>query len=240
MKKKIYQFIDNEEKFIPVLASEIVKTFKEEAKEDNIDYSFTINQKTGDIKVGDKKESNTFFYFDAKEGTVLNDFKNALFGEDLEDIIEGSLEEKKIMEDTVTFLQKVGKEIASNYKEDLTETIRRTVLGNKYKVNTVPLKTIEVITIDIADYSSIPESNKYLLEIGKVPDTQVNTDEIVKLVQNRQDKTGMDVETIFSIEKRAGNPLFDKVLSIKRGSKFLNEISIYFFVDYSVEVPKIS
>ena len=108
------------------------------------------------------------------------------------------------------------------------------MLGNKVNKTTVPLDTIKVISIDVADYSSVPESSKFLLKIGKVPDSSINTDEVVKFIQNRQEKTGMDIETVFSIEKKAGNPLFKNVLAIQKGRKFLNDISIYFFIDYSI------
>ena len=49
----------------------------------------------------------------------------------------------------------------------------------------------------------------------------------------------MDIASVLSIEKQAGNPLFEKVISIETARKFLNEISIYFFVDYSIKVAKI-
>ena len=48
----------------------------------------------------------------------------------------------------------------------------------------------------------------------------------------------MDIESIFSIEKQAGNPLFKNVLVIEPTRKFLNEISIYFFVDYTIVITK--
>ena len=123
--------------------------------------------------------------------------------------------------------------------EDLQETVRRVILGGKVDADLAPLEIIEVISIDLADYSSIPESSKYLLKIGKEPESDINTDEIIQFVQNRQEKTGMDIDTILSIEKKAGNPMFKNVMSIEKGRKFLNEISIYFFVDYSLKDSKI-
>ena len=127
---------------------------------------------------------------------------------------------------------------SKDYKKDIQETIRRVVLGDKYNKDQVPLKDIEMISIDVADYSSVPESFKYILRIGKIPGTEIDTDEIIKFVQNRQELTGMDIDSVFSIEKQAGNPLFKNVLIIEPTRKFLNEISIYFFVDYAITVPE--
>jgi len=185
MKKEIYKFIDKE-KYIPVIAKEIVDTFQTEADQENIDYSFTINRKTGEVC---NQEANTYFLFDTCGQTVLHNFKKALFNDDLSHIEEGSEEEQKLMEDVKNFLLKVCKNITKEYYGNLQETVRRVILGNKVDAEIAPLDIIEVISIDLADYSSIPESSKYLLKIGKKPDSDINTDEIIKFVQNRQEKT---------------------------------------------------
>lgn len=235
MKKEIYKFLDKKD-YIPVMAQEIVETFQTGADQENIDYSFTINRKTGEVS---NQEANTYFLFDTNGQTVLHDFKKALFHEDLSHIEEGSGEEQELMEDVKNFLLKVCKNITTNYYENLKETVRRVILGNKVDAELAPLETIEVVSIDLADYSSIPESSKYLLKIGKKPETDINTDEVIQFVQNRQEKTGMDIDTILSIEHKADNPMFKNVVSIEPGRKFLNEISIYFFVDYSLRDGKI-
>ena len=229
--KKIYNFLNNE-KLIPSLAEEIVKIFEEEACDENIEYSFTISD--GWKQRGDEEDPNTYFLFDTKAETNLHKFKKALFDEDLSKIEEGSVEEQKLMTDVRNYLLKVCNNITDNYHDVLQETVRRVILGNRVDEKKVPLKTVKVVSIDIADYSSVPESSKFLLKIGKVPDSSINTDEVIKFIQNRQEKTGMDIETVFSIEKKAGNPLFKNVLAIQRGRKFLNDISIFFFIDYSI------
>ena len=231
MKKKIYKYLDDPKKYAPTMAKEIVEAFVNEANDDNIDYSFTISRKTGKVYT---KEPNTYFMFDTKVGTVLDEFKKALFDKDLEDIEEKSEEEEKLMEDVRNFLLKVCKTVTNFYSDKLKETVRRVILGGKVSDDVVPLDTIEVLSIDLADYTSVPESSKYLLKIGKSPGSDINTDEVVKFIQARQEKTGMDIDTIFSIEKKAGNPLFKNIEAIILGKKFLNEISIYFFVDYSI------
>jgi len=231
MKKKIYKFIDHVEKYAPIIAKEIVEAFVSKADGENVDYSFTVSGKDGKIQ---EKEPNTYFVFDTEGQTVLHKFKKALFDKDLSKIEENSKEEEKLMTDTRKFLLKVCSIINNEYHSELEETVRRVVLGGKFGKERVPLNLIEVVTVDLADYSSVPESSKYLLKIGKTPGSDINTDEVIKLIQEREEKTGMDIDTIFSIEKKAGSPLFKNVEAVILGRKFLNEICIYFFVDYSL------
>lgn len=231
--KNIYKYLNNIEKYAPTMAKEIIDTFVTEANDENIDYSFTINRANGRV-YDEEMEPNTYFVFDTEEDTIIDKFKKALFDEDLSGIEEGSKEEEKLMEDVRKFLIKVCNIIENEYFDNLRETIRKVVLGNRVDEERVPLSSINVISIDLADYTSIPESSRYLLKIGKTPGSDINTDEVIKLVQDRQEKTGMDIDTVFSIEKKAGNPIFKNVEAIILGRKFLNEISIYFFVDYSV------
>lgn len=231
--KNIYKYLNNIEKYAPTMAKEIIDTFVNDANDENIDYSFTINRVNGQV-YDEEMEPNTYFVFDTEEGTVIDSFKKFLFDEDLSGIEENSKEEKKLMEDVRKFLLKVCNIIENKYYDDLRETIRRVVLGNKVDKARVPLASIDVVSIDLADYTSIPESCRYLLKIGKIPGSDINTDEVIKLIQDRQEKTGMDIDTIFSIEKKSGNPIMKNVEAIILGRKFLNEISIYFFVDYSV------
>ncbi len=231
--KKIYDFINNDKKYVPIIAKEIVKTFINEANSENVEYSFTIDGETKKVK---EKDANTYFVFDTVEETYLHDFKKLLFNEDLAEIQENSKEEELLMEDVRKFLFKICEVITKKYKDKIKKTIRRVVLGNKYKKDQVPLSEIQVISIDVADYSSVPESYKYILRIGKIPGSEISVDEVIQFVQNRQEKTGMDIDSIFSIEKQAANPLFENVLTIEPTTKFLNEISIYFFVDYAISM----
>jgi len=233
--KKIYKYLNNIEKYAPAMAKEIVETFIAKADDENIDYSFTIRGGNGQI-CDEDIEPNTYFVFDTEDATVLDSFKKYLFDEDLCEIEEGSKEEKKLMKDVREFLLEACSIIENNYFEQLRETVRRVVLGDKVDEARVPLAKIDVVSIDMADYTSIPDSSKYLLKIGKTPGSDINTDEVIKLIQDRQEKTGMDIDTVFSIEKKSGNPIFKNVEAVILGRKFLNEISIYFFVDYSVVV----
>jgi hypothetical protein len=229
--KEIYKIIDDPRN-VYKMSLELINVFMKEANEKNVDYSFTVNQATGQIK---NKEANTYFWFDPKPDTFLAKFKKALFAEDLNEIEQNSPDERELMERVRVFMIAVCIHMTSHYYSKIAETIRRVVLGNKKNNEQIPLDTIRVVTIDVADYSSIPEESKYLLEIGKITDTEIDTDRVTMFLQEQKEQTGMDYGDLLLLEKKIGNPLFKNVLSIKRGSKYLNEFSIYFFVDYSLE-----
>jgi len=227
--KKIYELMTKEN--TNKITQEIITTFINEANRDNVEYEWTIKEGTGRVS---SRNSNTFFYFDTKGGTVLEDFKKALFDEDLNDMKEGSEEEKELMNDVNIFLQKICKNITEFHYEDLKTIIRKVVLGNRSDEEAIPLNTIEILSIDIADYTSIPEPAKYLLKIGKKPDTDIDTDKVTQFIQEKEEETEQDIDTILSIEKQAGNQLFKNIISLEKGRKFLNEVIIYLFVDYSL------
>jgi hypothetical protein len=233
MEKKIDKYLNNISEYAPIMAQEIVDYFNENANNENIDYSFTIEQQSGRVYDTDY-EPNTYFVFDTEEDTILHDFKKALFDEDLVNIERHSKEEEILMNKVRNFLLEVCDIIGKEYIDSLRSTIRRVVLGEKIEEDKVPINKISVISIDVADYSSIPESSKYMLKIGKKPGSDIDTDNVVSFIQDRQEQTGMDIDTIFSIEKKAGNPIFKNVEAVILGKKFLNEISLYLFVDYSI------
>ena len=211
------------------IAAEIVDIFKTQANSENVEYEFTIKEKTGQIS---SNVANTFFYFDTIPNSALDEFKKSLFAEDLEDIKEGSKEEEDLITNINIFLQKVCKIISSNYKKDIQNIIREVVLGNKADAESIPLDKIDILSIDIADFSSVPEAHKYLLKIQKKEGTEIDVDEITVFVQNKEEK-GQNIQDTLSMEKLAGNPIFENVKTIEKGRKFLNEISLFIFVDYS-------
>ena len=93
--------------------------------------------------------------------------------------------------------------------------------------------------LDITDYDSIPESFRYLLKIFKEKgedgqDMYVDSPAVVQYLQEREEETGENISTLFQIEKAAGNPLFKHVTNVEKGLKYLHEVQIYLFVDYSL------
>ncbi len=216
------------------IAKEIIEIFRTQANSENVEYEFTIKEGTG--KVSDDM-ANTFFYFDTDPGSSLDKFKKALFEDDLENVEENSEEEEELMTDVNVFLQSVCERMSSFHKEELQEVIRRVVLGNKAQTKDIPLNTIEILSIDMADFSSVPEPSKYLLKIQKIPGTEIDVDEVTIFVQKKEEE-GQSIPSTLALEKQSGNPIFENIMSLEKGRKFLNEVSLYIFIDYSFQTEE--
>ena len=214
-----------------IVAKELMEAFVDKASTENVDYNFTIAKEKGSIT---DNNSNTFFYFDTDENTVLEEIKLALYSEDLSHIEEGSQEEIDLMEEVHMFFKKTCDISINLYKKDWQDTIRKVVLGGKSEADAIPLDTIEILSVDVADYSSVPEPSKHLLKIGRVPEKEIDTDEITLFLYDKMEETGLPVETIFEQEKIKGNNLFANVIVVEQGRRYLNEISLYMFVDFSL------
>lgn len=211
------------------IAGEIVEIFKTQASKDNVEYEFTIKKETGTIS---DDNANTFFYFDTTPDSILDKFKKSLFGNDLKNIKEGSEEEEELMTEVNVFLQNICKRITNFHKKEIQEVIRRVVLGNKAETNSIPLDIIEILSIDMADFSSVPEPAKYLLRVQKKVGTEIDIDEVTIFAQNKEEE-GQSFAATLALEQQAGNPIFKNVMSLEKGRKFLNEVSLYIYVDYS-------
>ena len=215
-----------------IMAEELAIALTEQANQENIEYQWTVKKEDGKIE---SKDANTSFVFDPEENTMLYEFKTALCAKELENIEDKSLEEQELMTLVGDFMGQIGRELVETYREDIQEVVRRVVLGGKSDPNSIPLDTIEVMYIDIADYSSVSNSEKYLLKVFKEFGAEIETDEIVEFVHLKEEETQQSLETILTIERQAGNPLFERVTSLQRGEKFLNEITLNLFVDYSIK-----
>lgn len=231
--------IMNNEENIDIIAEEIKDIFVYTSNDDNISYSF--NAHYGKITID---STNTFFVFDTPHKTMIEQFKKAMFAEDLSDIQPGSVEEDQLMNKIREFVAKICKKITSSYKDEIETTIRRVVFGCKADKETIPLNRIEVIMMDIADYDPVPDCSKYLLKIFKEQNedgsmADVNTEDITVFIQNRQEETGMTPREIFLMEKKIGNRMFEGVADVEVGKKFLHDITLYLFVDYSLKTDKI-
>jgi hypothetical protein len=231
--RKIDKYL-NSDKYIKKIALEIVKSFKEKSSKDNLDYSFDIDRKTMKIM---KEEANTFFCFDTEAKTELNRFKKALFDKDLEQIT--TPEEIDLNNDIIHMFKEVSKYINENHIDEIREVIRKIVFPKTPKEQ-IPLKTVKIFCIDIMDYSSVPDFSKYLLEIGKKKEDKevlyVDTEGVIKFISNKiedLEKGETDLEKILKEEKEKENPLFENIVALKRGKKYLFEVNISLFVDYS-------
>lgn len=231
MDKKIYKYLKDEQ-VIPLLANDILTAFKTKMDKNNVDYSFDITKGTGKIK---SVEPNTFFNFDTESNSTLNDFKKALYGKDLDNLTQN--EESLLVQDVSEFLKEVATYLINNFEIEIREQIRKNVLPNSQSQD-IPLDKIFIISIDVADWSAIPEPQKYLLRIGKKPGTFINTDVVINYVQSRQEETGMTVTEIFDEGIQERNPLFENILTIEQGERYLYDITVTMFVDYSLsELP---
>jgi len=228
MNREIDKFLEDK-KIIKNIASDIIEILEKDIVKDNIDYSFDITKGTGKLK---SREPNTSFFFDSRCNTSLENFKKALFSEDLQDIAQESEEEKQLMKKVREFLKIIAAEINLNYKEKLQDVIRKNILPSSKKED-IPLDEITIISIDVADFSSIPEPAKYMLKIGKFADSPLETGKITQFVHKEQEETDKTVEEIFNKEKDI-NPLFKNVASLEIGRKFLYDITIVLFIDYSL------
>ena len=223
---KIDQFFGNKE-LIKEIAKEVAEAFKTKATKDNVEYSFDISQ--GMIT---NKNANTQFSFDPDPDSKLNLLKKALFADDLAHIEQGSKEEDELMDKVTEFIRGVCAEINFSYEDVLQDVIRNVVLPNSKSID-IPLETIEILSLDIADYDSVPDPEKYMLRVGKVPDSNIETSKVVMFIHNRQEDTGKTVQEIFEEEKLA-NPLFEFITSVEIGEKFLYDINVILFIDYSL------
>jgi len=226
MSKRIYGIL-NDEEFIKKMALEITDEFVKKGNKDNVDYSFDIAKGTGKLKT---RQPNTTFSFDTTPGSALDDFKKTLFSKELADITD--TEEGQLKNTIDDFMKKVGASMISNYQDSIRDTLRRVVLPAS-NTGDIPLSTVEVSQITIVDYSSMPEPSKYLCKIAKTPETNINTGEVVQYIHEKQEETGKSVEEIFE-EEREENPIFSNIEAVESGRKYIYDVEVVFFVDYSL------
>lgn len=231
--KKIYKkFEDNS--LIERLALDIVEIF-ETGTVSNFDFSFDVSKIDGEmVKEVDENgclKSNTSFFIDCKEDTELNDFKTSLFDEDLDGLTDE--EEKQLQTDTEEFLKKVSEVIFSKYIDRVRAHIRKVVLPSSTdNSKTIPLNQIDIVNLEIIDYSSIPEYSKRVIKIAKKPKTSVPTEQVLEYIFDKADGLMLPYDSIFDSEKDT-NPLFANVMNITFGDKYLYELSMSLYVDYS-------
>ena len=229
MIKKIDKFL-NSQKMAQVIAKELVDVFITYANKENVEYDFELAKGTGRLK---NDSPNTIFSYDPSKRSNMYKFKTALFNKDLEDIKEGSEEEQQLIKDVHAFLDKVKEIINTNNVPEIRGKIRKVVLPASQSED-IPMNDVRLMTIEAIDYSSIPESSKYLMRIGKAPDSQVDTEAIIQYINACQEKSSQSVEEIFEEEKTANNPLFNNVTSVELGKKYIFEVTMVFYVDYSL------
>lgn len=227
MNKEIYKYLKKDD-IVDKLADEIVEAFKTKMNKDTVDYSFDIAKGTGKIKV---IEQNTFFNFDTEESSTLEKFKKAMFHDDLEGMTQD--EESLLIEDVSEILKEVATTIIKKYETEVRKSLRAAIMP-KSTIGDFPFEKILVTSIDIGDWSAFTEPQKYLLRIAKKPGAYINTDVVVNYVHDRQNDTGMTPHEVFEEGRKEENPLFDEIIDVESGDKYLYDIAVSMFVDYSL------
>lgn len=222
------------DKMIEQLASDLVDVF-ESGTSDNFDYSYDVSKIDGqmkqDIDENGLVKANTIFFADCKKETKLNDFKKSLFDEELLGITEE--QEIQLQKETEELSKKISSVISLKYKDRIRNHIRKVILpASQDRIENFPLERIEILGLEIIDYSSIPEYGKRVIKIFKKPKTIVATEQALEYIFDISDKTGETCEQIFKNEKET-NPLFQNITDIEFGKKYLFEINISLLIDYS-------
>lgn len=213
---------------IPIIAQEIVDLFVTQSDKDNLNCDFLVSRVTGQIK---EHNVNTNFVTDIPNSTLMSELKMSLFDNDLEaEDDEQVVETEKHIQE---WMGQLGDYISDNFQQELEDTIRRILLPDSHK-SMIPLDNIRVEIIEIADWSSVPEPSKYTLRIGKLPKCMASTPDIVKAIQELQEKHNyLTAEAAFEVE-RSLHTVFQNVISIETIDKYLFEFTMEMFVDYSI------
>ena len=202
-----------------IAVQEIMDTFKSKVNEDNLNCEY-------DISAGQVVElaENTWFVFDTEKGTFLDEFKKALFAKELTKETNGIVE---------IFIKEVMKIIERDHIDVIRDKVREILLPSS-DPEVLPLEKIKIRNIEIVDYSSVPDTHKFLLKIKKEPGAQINTGKVAKKLADLReegDNKSKTVEVVF--EENKDDPEFKGVMAIEQGEKYLNDITVAIFADYS-------
>lgn len=232
MENKYKKFTTDE--MINRIALDLVEAF-ESGTADNFDYSYDVSKVDGKMKqdMDDNGlvKANTIFFIDCKKDTVLDEFKKSLFDDELSEITED--QEIQLQKETDEINKKISSVVMSKYIDKIRNHIRKVILpASQDRIENFPLANIEILGLEIVDYSSIPEYGKRVIKIFKKPKTIVATEQALEYIFDVSDKTGDTCEQVFKNEKET-NPLFQNITDIEFGKKYLFEINISLLVDYS-------
>lgn len=184
-----------------------------------MDYSYDLSD--GLMKSND---TNTWFDFDLKPESISYQFMKAMYN-------------REISEDENTqlnaFIEKIAKEISASYKKELRDLVRKTVMPSS-DAKVVPLEKIDVFNIEIVDYSSVDEIDRHTFRYIKLPDIPVNMQAVSsRIMEVREENPLLSVNDIIHKERLAANPLFDALMGVDIGEKYLWFVRVAMWVDYS-------
>jgi len=230
MSKDVINFI-SDSKNLTAIAKDIaarIEKFKQLVDEEKdhgsfgaIDYNF--NLKKGKQAEGDR-QFNTDISVDLDKESKSYEFMKLLYSQELTDE-----EEKQVS----AYVQLICERITDNHGDLIRGFIRKAVLHDAAKAS-VPLSTIKILAMDIIDFSATDEEDRYLLRFHKMPGYEVNLQNVQsKIMEIRDDEPNATVKQIVERERRAGNPVFQGILDVNKAEKYLWELNIKLYVDYS-------
>ena len=220
METDILEMLDDEYKnaIVGEFSSYIQKFSKDPKNAGKVDYSFDVSK--GKIT---SQEANTSLDFDVDKKSLIHSFIKALYGREVneEDNLKINI-----------FIQSVADTLTDHYSMILRDSIRKAVMPQS-DINAFPFYTIKICHIDLVDYSAIDDDDKYLLKIKKLPGVHIDMPAITQMISEKREETGLSSEEIVEQERLKGNKILDGVLAVEKGEKYLWDVRLSLFVDYS-------
>lgn len=209
----VYAFKDIEDK----------KDQREKEKIGNIDYEF--DKSKGKVVSTD---ANTWISFDLDSTETAYKFMKAMHAHDIqEDITE---DEKQKIDDAVA---QIAHKITHEYSDLVREALRKAVIGN-VDSEAIPLETISIYSAEIVDYEGWDEESKYTLKFAKYPDATINMQNVQsRLLELKEENPEKSIPEFIKQEQTRGNPTFEGIAEVYYGHKFLWDVCLIMFVDYS-------
>ncbi|NJL70641.1 MAG: hypothetical protein HC888_02995 [Candidatus Competibacteraceae bacterium] len=185
-----------------------------------VDFAFNVS--AGKLKGG--KRQNTFVMFDLPDDSVGKQFIKAMYAEELSDDGIGEIND---------FVNQVAMHLIKDHINIIRDAIRQFVIPDSEE-QAIPLADIKIIEAQLVDYSSVDDDSKYLLRIFTRPNGTVNQNALMsELARLRDENPGMTNAELTDREIANGNPAFSGVAGIDRGERYLFDVSLSLYVDYS-------
>lgn len=195
---------------------------KTQAEKDVIgrmDYSYDLSD--GHVQ---GTNSNTWFDFDLKSDSLSYQFMKAMYAREISEEEETQLNE---------FIGKISAEIVASHSPTISKIVRKSVMPSS-DPKVIPLDKIEILGIEIVDYSSVDEIDKHTMRYIKLPDIPINMQAVnSRIMEVRDEKPAMSVNDIIHQERLAANPLFDALMGADLGERYLWFVRVAMWVDYS-------
>jgi len=190
-----------------------------------IDYNFELSG--GSVK---SKDVNTWISFDPEKGSYCNKFIKSIYSEEWTPDEELSIYNHK---------KKIYSILKNEEYFPQIKTLIRDVIMPGTDEKIMPLSTIDIMEMEMIDYSSVMDTTKRTFTLIKLPGETIRTDRIMERIQSAQSASPeLTINEAIHKERLAANPLFDAVLGAHVGSKYLWELTLSLYVDYSLQKPE--